>query len=265
MEYFFDRCSVDLSKRRLFLFLDYDGTMTPIVDQPEKAFLSLDNKRILRELAEYPLWNVAIVTGRALSDIRRLIELEDICYVGNHGFEIEAPGIHFKKFDFSPTKEIFDYLKWQINKELAFFKGAFIEDKEINLCIHYRQLNENKIDLLKTVLNNITVPFFLKDQIRIDIDRKTFEIKPPIDWDKGKAVLWLLNQKRYEGFFPLYIGDSMTDEDAFRVLQNKGITIRVGKSSRSCASYYVNDYKEVTVLLKGLLERISNEQTSQWQ
>jgi trehalose-phosphatase len=259
MKYFFDVCDAlreDIAGKKLFLFLDYDGTLTPIVDRPEKAALPAVTKKLLEELTENPLCKVVIVTGRAVSDVRKLVGLENISYIGNHGFEIDALGLTFEGFNFSRTREVMDYLKWRINQELLFFKGAFIEDKGICLCVHYFQLNENQEEVFKTLLNNITIPFFLKNEIRIELDKKVFEIKPPIDWDKGKAVLWFLDQYKdldVGNAVPVYIGDSLTDEDAFRVLKNNGITVRVGKSERSLADCYIYRQSEVTALLREIV------------
>jgi trehalose-phosphatase len=143
MKYVFDVCDTlrqSIMGKTVFLFLDYDGTLTPIVDCPEKAALSLSTKKFLEELTENPLCRVSIVTGRAVADISRLVGLKNVAYIGNHGFEIEAPGIFFEGFSFPRSREVMDYLKWKINTELMFFKGAFIEDKGICLCIHYLSL-----------------------------------------------------------------------------------------------------------------------------
>jgi trehalose-phosphatase len=261
MQYFFDVWKVlkqEMAGKKIFLFLDYDGTLTPIVDRPEKATLPPATKDFLKALAEVPSCKVFIVTGRAVADIRRMVPLENIAYIGNHGFEIEAPGVFFEGFRFSRTREVMDYLKWRINKELIFFKGAFIEDKGICLCVHYFQMSEDQVEVFKVLLNNITVPFFLRNEILIEIDKKVFEIKPPIDWDKGKAVLWLLDKYGVNDAdaVSIYIGDSLTDEYAFKALKGKGITVRVGKSERSLADCYVHHQGEVTALLREIMPRM---------
>ncbi|MDE2027602.1 MAG: trehalose-phosphatase, partial [Candidatus Omnitrophica bacterium] len=147
MKYIFnalDAIKKEMSGKELYLFLDYDGTLTPIVDHPQHAALPAPTKKLLKEFIKQPHCKVSIVTGRALSDIRRVIGMQHITYIGNHGFEIDDPKVSFKGFDLTHTREILEYLKWQINKELVFFKGAFIEDKGICLCIHYRQLQEGQ-------------------------------------------------------------------------------------------------------------------------
>jgi trehalose-phosphatase len=258
MKYFFDACDLLKEKtagKTLSLFLDYDGTLTPIVDRPENATLPLTTRRFLEKLTENPSCNLTIVTGRSVADIRNLIGLDNIAYIGNHGFEIDAPGFFFESFNFCRGREVMDHLKWRINKELAFFKGAFIEDKGICMCVHYFQMNEDQVEIFKMLLYDLTIPFFLKDEIRIEVDKKVFEIKPPIDWDKGKAVLWLLDKyrDRNKKVVPVYIGDSLTDEDAFKVLKDTGITVKVGKSTRSLANCYVHHQGEVVRLLKELV------------
>jgi trehalose-phosphatase len=75
----------------ILLFLDYDGTLTPIAARPEMAVLSSPVREILKQISQHSLFKLAIITGRSLSDIRVLVGLENITYVGNHGLEIEWP------------------------------------------------------------------------------------------------------------------------------------------------------------------------------
>lgn len=267
MKYFVETLSSlrnTMAAQNLFLFLDYDGTLAPIEDSPEKALLPKTTKKVLEEFTQDPRCRVSIVSGRALSDIKKLIGLEKIAYVGNHGLEIDAPKLDFKGFNLSRTREILEYFKWEINKELIFFKGAFLEDKGFSLSVHYRQLNEDQTEVFKVLLNEITRPFLLRQEIRMGLGKKVFEIKPPIDWDKGKAVLWLRDEyKRHfnmENISSIYIGDDATDEDAFKALKNKGITIKVGAEGNSEAAYFLKQQKEVIALLKDILN--SRKETS---
>ncbi|MDE2215344.1 MAG: trehalose-phosphatase [Candidatus Omnitrophica bacterium] len=258
MKYFFDdfgSLKKQIGGRDLFLFLDYDGTLTPIVDHPKKAALAKSTRSLLEKLSLEPLVNVSVVSGRALGDLRNRVGVSNISYVGNHGLEMDAPGVNFKGFDLVSVCETIDYLKKEISKELLFFKGAFLEDKGVTLSVHYRKLKEARAAVLKAFLHELTEPFLSRKQIRMGSGKKVLEIKPPVDWDKGKAVLWLLNQHKHDGkkTCSIYIGDDTTDEDAFASLKGKGITIKVGGQGDSAAEYYVKQQKEVIRLLKGLL------------
>ena len=244
--------------KRLMLFLDYDGTLTPIVERPELAILSGETKEVLERLAKNEYSQVFIVSGRAMADVKTLVSIDNIIYIGNHGFEIEGAGIDFGDFPFSRFREILEYLKWEINKELIFFKGAFVEDKGLGLSVHYRMLHSKDESIFKIFLERITQEFSLRNEIHILSGKKVFEIRSPIEWDKGKAVLWLLkadeeaikNQKAVA----IYIGDDQTDEDAFKALNKIATTIHVGNPQSTTAEYFLESPQDVTKILRCLVD-----------
>ena len=149
----------ELTDKRLMLFLDYDGTLTPIAERPELAVLSRETKEILERLIKDEHSQVIIVSGRALADVKTLVGIDNIVFMGNHGLEIEGAGIDFGNFPFTRYREILEYLKWEINKELIFFKGAFVEDKGLGLSVHYRMLNLKEESIFKIFLERITQEF----------------------------------------------------------------------------------------------------------
>jgi trehalose-phosphatase len=258
MRYLFDAYDLfknQISGKNLFLFLDYDGTLTPIVERPEMAVLAKATKDLLEKLAQDRGVKIGIVSGRALADIRERVGLKEISYIGNHGFEIDAPGVNFKGYDLSGTRETMDHLKLEISDGMGPFKGAFIEDKGISLSVHFRQLNEGQTEAFRIYLKGLTGPFISRQLVHADEGKKVVEIKPPVDWDKGKAVLWLLDQykSKGDGVMPVFIGDDVTDEDAFKSLQGKGVTIKVGEQGDTAADYFVKQQPEVIHLLKDLL------------
>lgn len=265
MVYFFKE--PDILRKRLkdnqsILFLDYDGTLTSIVERPEMAVLSLKTRQVLEKLAQNEHVHIFIVSGRSMADVKRLVAIDNIVYMGNHGLEIEGANIDFKDFCFARFREILEYLKWEITKELVFFKGAFVEDKGLGLSVHYRLLNLKDEAIFKTFLGVITQDFFSKGEIRITPGKKVFEIRAPIDWDKGKAVSWILEKEQFANkthkILPIYIGDDTTDEDAFLAIKNIGITVCVGNSESLHAQYYLNNTDEVIQFLE-LLEGTHNE------
>ncbi|MDE2027151.1 MAG: trehalose-phosphatase [Candidatus Omnitrophica bacterium] len=251
----FGSLKTQIMGKPLFLFLDYDGTLTPLADHPDKAVLNQSTRKLLEKLAADDLINISIVSGRALWDIRNRVALQDVSYIGNHGLEMNGPGFNFQGFDLYPVREIIEYLKWEINRELVFFKGAFIEDKGIALSVHYRKLKEEETAIFKVFLDNLTSEFLFREQIRVFEGEKVFEIRPPVFWDKGQAMQWMLEQYQYDyaAPIPFYVGSSSADEEAFRQLKGKGVTVRVGRERTSLADYYLTDQKQVTVLLKRLL------------
>lgn len=247
-----------LKGKDILLFLDYDGTLTPIVERPELAVLSKQTKELLEKLAKSERFKVFIVSGRALSDVKKIAGIDNIVYVGNHGLEIEGAGIDYQNFPFERFREILEYLKLEIDKELIFFKGAFVADKGLGLSVHYRMLDAKNESIFEIFFERITLEFLLRKEIRILSGKKVFEIRPPIDWDKGKAVLWLL--KPYEDIMKdqravaIYIGDDRTDEDAFHALHKIAMTVHVGDSQSTGAEYSVASPQEVERFLECLVD-----------
>ena len=142
--------------------------------------------------------------------------------------------------------------------KLSAIKGIFIEDKGLSLSVHYRLADRIQIPRIKTILQEATILYALRDKIRIKSGKEVFEIRPWADWDKGKVVLWLLARWKFSlkgrDIVPIYIGDDKTDEDAFKVLKNKGLTIFVGSPNKdSFAQYYLKNTQEVKEFLKEIL------------
>ncbi len=244
-----------LSKKDLCLFLDYDGTLAPIADKPKNAVLDPAVQLLLKKLAKFRTCHMYVVSGRALMDVRDMVGLDNIGYVGNHGMEMEVPRVVFGNFDFARSKEVMSFLKEEIEKAISFFKGSFVEHKGVTLSVHYRLVRPELEESIKRLLVEIVKPFVVKGEVYTDFGKKVFEIRPPIDWDKGQAVLWLLDEHfRASGKMPaaIYIGDDRTDEDAFRALKGKGMVIKVG-GGQTIAEYYMREQKEIVTLLKIIL------------
>jgi trehalose-phosphatase len=252
MDHLFDRIKKIAERLRLaeriFLFLDYDGTLTPIVSQPEEAYLSGKMKRLLANLKRNPRIQMAIVSGRSLKDIRQRVGLKGISYVGTHGLEIFLPK-HGRKVLVS--KEIFQELgemRDRLNSQLRDVKGVVLEDKGCVLALHYRNANPICVPPilmgLKKEIERSMAP------LALEFGKYVFEIRPKSPVNKGIAVLQLLSQAGQDGLLPLYIGDDQTDEDVFRTLRGRGITVLVGFPRLSSVRYYVKDPSEVFQFLK---------------
>ena len=241
----------------IFLFLDYDGTLARIADRPEQACLPSRAKELLKELRDCARCKIAIISGRGLEDIKSRVGLEGIIYAGNHGLEIEGPKIKFKSPVSSSYMSLLRKIKDDLEEKIPSVPGAFIEDKGLALSLHYRQANKRDISALKAIFDEIVYAYSAKDKIRVKTGKMVFEIQPPVKWDKGKVTLWLLARQNFAlkekvEVVPLYIGDDVTDEDAFRALGDKGITVRVGELEGSRAKYYLKDTNEVFMLLKDI-------------
>jgi trehalose-phosphatase len=149
-------------------------------------------------------------------------------------------------------------IKVRLEKELSGIKGVFVEDKKPSLALHYRLANKADVVFIKTVFYETTIMFLINNKIRIRKGKKVIEVNPPLNWDKGKVILWLLARQQLASkgsdVLPIYIGDDVTDEDAFKVLKRKGLTVFVGKPSNSKANYYLKNSKEVIKFLRLISE-----------
>jgi alpha,alpha-trehalase len=234
--------------RRLALFLDYDGTLTPIVEHPEDAVLADEARGVLRRLAaRYP---VAIVSGRDLEDVRARVGIEGLTYAGCHGFEIAGPRgnrVHEAAAAAAPQ---LGAAADMVAHDTRGIPGVQLERKRFTLAVHYRRAPEARVrDVHEAVLRARA----RHPALRITEGKKVYELQPDVDWDKGRAVLWLIETLKLEDALPVYIGDDATDEDAFRTLAQRGVGIAVQEAPRpTAAAYSLAGPAEVLELLAAL-------------
>ena len=260
MQYLFAKwpeLSLKIKNHHVCVFLDYDGVLAPITNIPCQAVIPKETKHILRRLVDKSNLTLAIVSGRSIKNIKGMVKIKNIIYAGNHGLEVgdlqtscEIPVSLRYKTELKRVK------KELINK-LAKIKGVLIEDKEFSLSLHYRLVNKAYVPTIKSIFKRAIAKLKMQDKIKIFTDKKTLEITPNILWNKGSIVSLILILLR--SFFkrkkimPIYIGDGLTDNDAFRALKKHGITIFVGASRRAQADYYLKNTLEVRELLKEIL------------
>ena len=238
--------------KRIAMFLDYDGTLTPIVSHPEDAWLSDSMRRTLRELAAR--MPVAILSGRDLDDVRRRVDIAGIVYAGSHGFDIAGPhGLRRQMAsEFLPK---LDMAEKKLQQALDGISGARVERKRLSIATHYRNVKEENVPRVKQAVGEVA---WRHRELRKMTGKKVHELQPDIDWDKGRALMWLLETLALEGgnIFPIYIGDDRTDEDAFRVLKQRGIGILVSEKPRfTAARYSLRDPAEVERFLRALIAK----------
>jgi trehalose 6-phosphate phosphatase len=253
-----DRLDEVLSRsdgRRLALFLDYDGTLTPIVSRPELAVLREATREVLRRLAARA--TVAVVSGRALADVRALVGLDELVYAGNHGLEIRGPdGTALSREIGAEFVEDVGRIRDVLAEKVAVVRGAWVEDKTHSLSVHYRQVADERAGDVEAVVDRALSGF---PRLRKHYGKKVIEIRPRIEWDKGRAVLWLLEALRLrgDGVLPIYFGDDVTDEDAFRALAERGMGVLVSETPRpSAATLRLRDPEEVRAFLEALDHRL---------
>src|SRR5215467_3592760 len=235
------------SGERLAVFLDYDGTLTPIVSHPEDAWLSESMRQTLRSLAgRVP---VAILSGRDLDDVRGRVHVDGIVYAGSHGFDIAGAGGLRRELG-AAYLPVLDAAEAQLREALDEIQGAQLERKHFSVAAHYRNVNQNDAFKVAVVVDAVAARH--RELRRIN-GKKVYELLPDIDWNKGKAVLWLLETLELERgkALPIFIGDDRTDEDAFSALSERGIGILVSEQAQeTAASYCLKDPEEVERFLE---------------
>lgn len=237
------------SHHRIILFLDYDGTLVSIKKTPSLAILPYTIREQLQRLAEQHNLSLVLITGRSHSDIKNLVRIKNITIVSNHGYQISTGK---KKWIHPEVKRFLPLLKkisQSLMESLKPFPETLVEDKEITLTVHFRNEEKRLVPLVKKNISRIVQEHFSK--FRTTMGKKIIEVRPNIAWDKGRAVLKVLTMLRFQRnkHTIVYIGDDKTDEDAFKMLRHKAITIRVGWSRNSQAEYYVRNPQEVQEFL----------------
>jgi trehalose 6-phosphate phosphatase len=251
--YFFGRDGCDitgmLSGRKAAVFLDFDGTLTPIRDDPAASVLSEEARGCLRGLADSGRHHVTLLSGRGLNDLKSRVGIRNICYGGNHGLVISGKGMEFTHPGAVAAKPIIDKAARRLGHEAERFEGAWVERKRFTVSLHYRLVDRRAVPQVKRAFHKIAAEFSKYEQLAVIKGKKVLELTPDVSWDKGKAVLWILNRLE-DSVLAIFIGDDFTDESAFNALKRKGITIRVGNSKRTLANFYLKDYRETSRLLK---------------
>lgn len=234
------------------VFLDYDGTLTPIVARPELAILSDSVRRLLRELAK--TCPVTIVSGRDVEVVRELVALDRLGYVGSHGLDIVGPVDgslrHQVAHAFGPE---LDAVESALRKRTDGIEGVIVERKQFSISTHVRQVDPRRHPAVEAIVDDVRQAH---PTLRREGGKMLYELRPDIDWDKGAAVRWLLDKMRIDPSKALYIGDDLTDETVFAALEGRGATIVVAEPDDqrpTLAQFRLNDSEEVQMLLAGLV------------
>ncbi|XP_058181674.1 probable trehalose-phosphate phosphatase F isoform X3 [Rhododendron vialii] len=269
----FEQITNHAKGKRLALFLDYDGTLSPIVDNPDCAFMSLAMRAAVRNVAK--CFPTAIISGRSRDKVYEFVGLTNLYYAGSHGMDIMGPvrpassdqphctrstdkqGKEVNLFQpasqFLPMiDEVFKSLI-DTTKEI---KGAKVENNKFCVSVHYRNVDEKCWTKIAESVDGI-----LKDypRLRLTHGRKVLEVRPVLDWNKGKAVEFLLESlglSDCDDVLPIYVGDDRTDEDAFKVLRegNRGYGILVSSAPKESHAFYsLRDPSEVMEFIKSLV------------
>ncbi len=236
------------SSAQIALFLDFDGTISTIVPSPGDATLDPEIRSTLTRLAARREFNVSIVSGRAVADLQKRAGLANVIYAGNHGLEIEGTSTRFREPHAEAFRPELRSLALQLKLALSDTEGLEIEDKCLSLSVHFRRVNEALHDWVRSVTFSTVAR---SRSFTCSEGKMVVEVKPQVDWNKGHAVKWILREIVPYSALPIYLGDDLTDEDAFGVIP-QGITIKVGDAADSRAQYLVPNVRAVEQFLQWL-------------
>jgi len=241
------------SAPHVLLALDFDGTLTPIVGDPAHARLDPETQEVLRTLADRAHLSVAVISGRALDDLKSRVGMDRLIYAGNHGMDILGPGLRFVEAAALAQQQDLGQLAQTLAGRLQHIAGTIVEDKGLTLSIHYRLVTPAQVSDVYRIVEAARA--CCTNRYAVTHGVKVLEIRPTTDWNKGKAVSWIREKFGKKEVLVIYLGDDQTDEDAFRA-EHEGITIKVGDPANTCARYYVDSPAEVLTFLRWL-ERVS--------
>lgn len=250
-----DAIAQTIGDRQPVLFLDYDGTLSPLVSDPDKAFLAANTRKQLEELAR--LVSVAVVSGRDRTDVQQKVGLTNIIYAGSHGFDIEGPnGLELQYEGGLQAIPALDIAEQHLHEKTGHIKGAIVERKKYAIAVHYRNVAAEEVDKVKSAVYEALEA---QEKLKKGGGKEILELKPNIDWHKGRATRWLLDALKLNSnsYIPIFIGDDITDEDAIDAVADDGIGIIVGThGEKTAATYRLNDTEEVGRFLEKLQQLI---------
>ncbi|OEL17207.1 putative trehalose-phosphate phosphatase 6 [Dichanthelium oligosanthes] len=245
----FDQVVAASKGKQIVVFLDYDGTLSPIVDDPDAAYMSDTMRRAVRSVAKH--FPTAIVSGRCRDKVFEFVKLAELYYAGSHGMDIKGPArgtrhtkaAKAKGVLFQPASQFLPMIE-QVHESLIektkCIPGAKVENNKFCVSVHFRCVDEKTWSALADLVKSVLADY---PKLKLTQGRMVFEVRPTIKWDKGKALEFLLESLGFADcadVLPVYIGDDRTDEDAFKVLRKRGqgVGILVSKHPKDTSASY---------------------------
>ena len=250
-----------LKDKEVLLFLDYDGTLTPIVPDPDQAILGEDMSNLLLRLA--PVYSLSVVTGRGMECISNFLGSEirkQVAVAASHGFDIKLRnGTRMQVADHRHAV-IFEDFKKALRSSLQTFPlGCAIEETGYSVTLHYRHAAESDVPVIEKMFDDLIMRY---PELEKRGGKKVFEARLGFDWNKGKAIEWMIcnTGKDPDKCLIVYIGDDLTDEDAFQVLKGYPYHLSIivcGEDELprvTSAEYRMMDQNDVYKFLSKLIE-----------
>jgi trehalose 6-phosphate phosphatase len=241
------------------LLLDYDGTLTPIVQRPGKARLTASVRQALNQLTHSV--PVVIVSGRTLHDLRRRVGVPGIRYLAHHGLLYKEPGASGRWLGPRPTRRQVREWAGVLKSATEGITGALIEDKGVTVALHDRLVRPaDRAGLRRRAVRALS-PWRAGGQVMLMRGKRVLEVSLASSWNKGTAVARLLKEKWARGRAPVYFGDDRTDFDAFRVMRGRGLSVRVGGQRRVAGEdAWVPDPPKLEALLHWLAAQLERDE-----
>ena len=241
-----------VGRRTPAFFLDFDGTLAPLESRPDVVVLPEETRRVLGELARDHV--VCVVSGRGLLDLRQKVGLDTLYYAADHGHRILGPPGTGIDFEIGPQeRNDLETAAYELDQRLRHIEGALVETKGVSMSVHYRLVSEDDRPLVHRIIKEVmrTLPGF-----RLTSGKLVHEVVPESDWNKGQAVLWLLQrlQASRKTTCPLCLGDDRTDEDMFVAVEGWGVTLVVDDTHKDThATYVLGDHTETETFLRSFV------------
>jgi trehalose-phosphatase len=248
--------------RHPVICVDFDGTLSEIVSEPDGATPVAGVAGALATLAA--TCPVAVLSGRDLADIRDRVKVPGIWYAGSHGLEVIAPDGNLHCNDAAlAAVPVLRRVAGELLEDLKAVPGARVEAKRLAVAVHYRNVTAERVSEVIATTHRLGQ----RHGLRITGGRKVVELRPDIDWDKGAALAWIGGQiDSGERSLPIYIGDDLTDEDAFDAVRfaGVGIVVRHGEDNDrpTAAQYSLNNPAEVCEFLRRGGQWLAREQNT---
>ena len=250
-----------ITERQPAVFFDFDGTLSEIVNDPDSARLADGVADALTSLsAQCP---VAILSGRDLADVRQRIGLPGLWYAGSHGFELTGPdGEHHQNTEAAASIPLLAEAATELADQLGDIPGVAVEHKRFGVAVHYRNAARDHVGAVAAAVRGAGQ----RTGLRVTTGREVIELRPDVDWDKGKTLRWVLDYIRdNEGthsLLPIYLGDDITDEDAFDAVADDGIAVLVRHSDdgdrATAARYALDDPDRVREFIERIARRLAD-------
>lgn len=238
-------------RKRLSLFLDFDGTLVPIAADPATPRLDSATRETLRRISSKESCVVSIISGRAIDDLYPRIQLDGLIYAGNHGLEIRGRDLKFVQPAAAACRDRLHEISRNLFATLRCVAGVYVEDKGLSASIHYRRVAQDDVGRVGDAVRSAVA----RDGncFRMNAGKKVFEIVPLTDWHKGAAAQWINGQLGLDEEQSIYFGDDATDDDAFATL-SQAITVEVGEKVFASAGYNLPDPEAVHEFLDWMAE-----------